>query len=141
MLRRATEDDIPALGRIYIEALQETYRGILPESYLSGLTLAEGEATWARILQKPEQEVLVDQQDGAVAGLVSYKPDGERSGCLNLASLYVDRRSQGRGVGRRLIRTVWERAREMGYEAVSVGVVQDNQIGRASCRERVYVSV
>ena len=126
MLRRATEDDIPALGRIYIEALQETYRGILPESYLSGLTLAEGEATWARILQKPEQEVLVDQQDGAVAGLVSYKPDGERSGCLNLASLYVDRRSQGRGVGRRLIRTVWERAREMGYEAVSVGVVQDN---------------
>ena len=126
MLRRATEDDIPALGRIYIEALQETYKGILPESYLSGLTLAEGEATWARILQKPEQEVLVDQQDGAVAGLVSYKPDGERSGCLNLASLYVDRRSQGRGVGRRLIRTVWERAREMGYEAVSVGVVRDN---------------
>ena len=47
MLRRATEDDIPALGRIYIEALQETYRGILPESYLSGLTLAP--RPWLRL--------------------------------------------------------------------------------------------
>lgn len=130
MLRKATKDDIPALARIYVEALRETYRGILPEDYLASLTLAEGEATWTRILTRPDREVLVDQRDGAVAGLASCQPDEGCSKWLNMASLYVDSRSQGQGVGTSLIRAVWEKARVQGYEGVSVGVVRDNARAR-----------
>lgn len=130
MLRNATKNDIPALGRIYIEALQETYRDILPEDYLSGLTLAEGEATWGRILGRTDREVLVEQRDGRVVGLASCKPDEAHAEWLNLVSLYVDGQSQGQGIGKTLIHAIWKRARALGYEGVSVGVVQDNARAR-----------
>ena len=71
MLRNAVQGDIPALARIYTAALQETYRDILPESYLASLTVVEGEDTWRRILAQPGREVLVEECGGAVCGFCS----------------------------------------------------------------------
>ena len=130
MLRNAVQGDIPALARIYTAALQETYRDILPESYLASLTVVEGEDTWRRILAQPGREVLVEECGGAGCGFASCKPDDAHAGWLMLASLYVDGQSQGRGIGKRLIHAVWDRARAMGFENVSVSVVRDNPRAR-----------
>ena len=58
--------------------------------------------------------------DGRVAGVAGCKPDPEHEGWLNLGSLYVDGACQGRGVGRTLIQTVWDRALAMDCGGVSV---------------------
>lgn len=130
MVRKAAPEDVPQLARIYLQALRDTYRELLPEEYFASLSQEKGEAVWARALAQPGQEVWVADLDGQAAGVTGCKPDPDHQGWLNLSSLYVDGACQGRGVGRTLIHTVWERARAMGCDGVSVCVVRDNPRAR-----------
>lgn len=129
MLRRAVREDVPTLARIYTGALRETYQSILPEDYLQSLTQEAGEAVWQRYLSQPEREVWVEEA-GEIAGFAACKPDASHSGWLELSSLYLDRRHQGRGLGKALIHAIWDRARALGCDGVSVCVVRDNQRAR-----------
>ena len=47
-VRRASPEDVPVLGRIYLQALRDTYNELLPEEYFASLTPEEGEAVWRR---------------------------------------------------------------------------------------------
>ena len=145
-VRRASPEDVPVLGRIYLQALRDTYNELLPEEYFASLTPEEGEAVWRRALERPGQEVWVAELDGRVVGVAGCKPDPDHEDWLNLGSLYVDGACQGRGVGRTLIQTVWDRARAMDCGGVSVCVVRDNPrarglyegLGARFLRECVY---
>ena len=47
-VRRASPEDVPVLGRIYLQALRDTYNELLPEEYFASLTPEEGEAVCGR---------------------------------------------------------------------------------------------
>ena len=117
-VRRASPEDVPVLGRIYLQALRDTYNELLPEEYFASLTPEEGEAVWRRALERPGQEVWVAELDGRVVGVAGCKPDPEHEDWLNLGSLYVDGACQGRGVGRDRKKDVWGRALARGLGVV-----------------------
>lgn len=125
MLRRAMPKDVREIARIYLEAIRDTYRQILPDKYFASQTAEKAEKIWMDFLKKPDAECLVWEQKGVVTAFAGVRCKGER--VMNLSSLYVDRCCRGNGIGKRMIRAVLENAETKSFEGVTISVVLQNK--------------
>ena len=79
-------------------------------------------STLAAVWQDPNvvqgEEVLVAEMDGRIVGCVTVEDRGDE---LELVSIQVPLQLQGRGIGTMLVRSVEERARTEGKQAVTAG--------------------
>ena len=132
-IRLAEPEDMPAVGRLYTDSWQRTYRGLLPDGELDQMTQQGSAQQWRRYLEQGENVLFVLEMDGAVAGFAACRPLPEREGSALLDSLHVSPRAQGMGWGRRLIARAARWAAERGFRELAVYVVQGNE--RA---ERLY---
>ena len=112
-IRRADAADIPVLARLTIAAWRETYAGWMPDAALANLDPADWEARWRAQMDSAVNDdayaaYLALDENGKPAGfgacrrqtspkLLPLGFDGE------LVSLYLLRKIQGQGAGRRLI--------------------------------------
>lgn len=109
-LRRADPDDAEELARVHVECWEETYGGWLPRAYLAARGRRAREAFWRDQLAETGDVPIFVACDagGRICGFASGGP--ERTGTLGthaeLYSLYVLRRAQGRGLGRKLAEEV-----------------------------------
>lgn len=104
-LRTAGIDDAAALARVHVQAWRETYAGILPQAHLDALSVAEHEERWRGWLSIPTTAVHVAERDGEVVGFTSAGPafEGAPAGYeAEIYAIYVLRKAQGEGLGRRL---------------------------------------
>jgi ribosomal protein S18 acetylase RimI-like enzyme len=109
-IRPAEPGDAEALSRLHAAAWRETYAGLLPPDFLSGLDRAGwmSAASWnTRITrQAPWRGVFVVEQDGALVGfsgcrILETGPDGYRG---EIAQIYLLQRAQRQGLGAHLMR-------------------------------------
>jgi len=111
-IREARPEDAPALARIHASVWQSTYRGIMPDAYLDGLTGEQREPYWRQMLapgERPKLCLALAEDDGMVGGFIAAGPPqnlpaggasvyrGEIYAMNILPSL------QGRGFGRRMM--------------------------------------
>jgi len=81
-------------------------------------------AAWRDPNVVQDEEVLVAEMDGRVVGYVTVE---DRGGELELVTIHVPLQLQGRGVGTILVRSVEERARAEGKQAVTAGTSRNAQ--------------
>lgn len=131
-IRRARAGDARGIAEVHVGAGRETYRGIVPDAYLDGLSVDEREAMWRRLDAHAADGhgfafVAVDG-GGRVVGFASGGPrrDGPEEYAGELHAIYLLREAQGRGVGRRLAAAVAGElaARSMG--SMLLWVFRDN---------------
>ena len=112
-LRRGDKADIPILALLHIAAWRESYAGWMPDDVLANLDPADWERRWRTQMSAAEQDpayavFLALDETGEPAGfgvcrsqtsqkLLPLGYDGE------IVSLYLLRRIQGQGTGRRLV--------------------------------------
>lgn len=81
-------------------------------------------------LQLPDfpEHRFIAELDGEVAGWVAVVPYSQRTAYRRVAeeSVYVEARARGRGVGRVLLETLIERARDGGLWTLQAGVFTEN---------------
>ena len=139
-LRRASQADIPEIARLHIAAWRETYTGWMPADVLANLDPAEWEMRWRTQLSDaatdPAHAVfLALDAAGAPAGLASCRRqtsqkllplgyDGE------IVSLYLLRRIQGQGMGRRLVGEMASHLLDHGCQACGFWVFRDSARAR-----------
>jgi N-acetylglutamate synthase-like GNAT family acetyltransferase len=70
------------------------------------------------------EEVLVAEMDGRIVACVTIEDRGRE---LELVNIGVPRALQGRGIGTKLVRSVEERARAAGQQAVTAGTSRNAQ--------------
>lgn len=107
-LRLATREDAPVLSRLKIAAWRETYAGLLPGSLLADLEASpyHDAAYWRQRLADPHRWTYLAMSDETVGFCHFGAYHGPTPGFLGIVdSLYVLRRVQGMGCGRRLLRT------------------------------------
>lgn len=93
-------------GLAHYQAWQETYRGLMPDAYLSAQSPEENIRRAALL----PDTTLVALDGGRVVGFVCYAPQARefvgRPGASEIMALYLLREAQGQGRGRALMEAV-----------------------------------
>lgn len=127
--------DAPGIGRVQVATWQSTYRGLVPDEYLAGLSVAERVRQWAELLADPDgpRFVLIARDRGdECVGFVAAGP--ERSGHpvyrCEVYALYVLPSRQRRGIGRALMRAAASRLAAGDSRSILLWVLAANAPAR-----------
>lgn len=130
VIRQANLGDVYAIGRVHVETWRSTYAGLVPDDYLTSMSVAKKARDWQRTVEDPQQwgRCIVA---ATTVGLVGFANHGETrnpelpySG--EVYALYVEVDWQNRGVGRALLARCFQDLREMGHRAAVVWVLANN---------------
>lgn len=121
--------DAEALARVHVAAWRETYRGLLPDAYLARMSEPGHARRFVRRLVQPGPDdvtlAVADRQ-----GIVGYAEGGPSRrkvlGEAEVATLYLLRSAQGRGLGRQLLRATASTLAAHGARSLVISVLRDN---------------
>src|SRR4051794_7355161 len=134
-IRPAQPDDAAAIARVRVESWRATYRGMIPDAYLDGMTIEASTALWHRVLAAAPNttNTFVAERDGAVrgfsAGLMLAEPKHGLD--AELTAIYVVQEEQRTGLGRQLLGAVTAAQRALGASGLIVWVIAANRKARA----------
>jgi GNAT superfamily N-acetyltransferase len=134
-VRRAVPADAAAIARVRVDAWRSTYRGMIPDAYLDGMSAEASEAHWRRILGAAPGRFSVfvavagDEVVGFASGLMLDPP---KLGCdAELSAIYVRADRKRTGIGRRLTGAVAAAQRNHGATGLLTWVIAGNRPARA----------
>jgi predicted N-acetyltransferase YhbS len=113
VIRRAKPEDAPACGQICYEAFQKISTSHnFPPDFPSP---ERGVQLLTRLFSLPSSYCVVAEADGRIAGSNCLD---ERDAIAGLGPITIDPNAQNRGVGRKLMEAVLDRAREQNFAGV-----------------------
>jgi len=131
-IRRAREDDAPALCEIFNEAVQDHL-----ETFDSDPRSVDDQRVFiAAAQQDPKHPIFVAEVRNWLAGWVALTPYDTRIALDDIGEvyLYVRRSFRSYGVGRQLMRAAQDSAAQLGYRKLIGRILSRNQDGLLLCR-------
>ena len=128
IIRFANPEDLEKIADLYIRNHKTTYRGLLSDHYLDGLTTGYALDKWNRQLHSEKTEIWAAYEGKSFLGFASGMPDSDIGQTWYLDSLHVEKDSRGKGVGKALIQAVARYAAELGFRKMSVCIVCGNEV-------------
>ncbi|MFE7901383.1 GNAT family N-acetyltransferase [Streptomyces sp. NPDC057424] len=135
-VREMTIADCDRVAEIRTRGWQSAYRGLIPQSYLDGLSLEE---------DAERRRTYLSQGDGSVVNLVAEDARGELlgwachgryregevlTGDAELYAIYVHPDQVGRGVGQALLTESLARCTAAGHGRILLWVLKENDRAR-----------
>lgn len=130
MIRRATQEDIPAILRLLEQVLAVHHQG-RPDLFREKGTKYSGPEL-LEMLGQADAPIFVLEESGSVAGYIMckmLKADGaaqEPVTTLYVDDLCVDESARGKGIGRQLMEYARDYAREQGCHNLTLHVWEGN---------------
>lgn len=134
-VRLARPDDAEAIADAHVRGWLTTYRGLVPDSVLDGLSVERRTTFWRDTIEaetstETPARTWVVEEDGQVRGFASTgeirdQPDG-LEGAGEVFAIYLAPEAGGRGLGRALFGHVVDDLRDRGFEPVVVWVFEAN---------------
>jgi ribosomal protein S18 acetylase RimI-like enzyme len=136
-IRPAELSDAEAIGRVHVQAWQETYRGLMPDAYLDAMSADERAKTWRERIPtfaERRQALAVALDDaGDIVGFAGCGPprlkelaaDGE------VYMINIINSGKRRRLGTRLMLAMAEQLEAMGFASVGLWVLVANAPARA----------
>jgi ribosomal protein S18 acetylase RimI-like enzyme len=127
--------DAEALARVHVAAWRETYRGLLSDAFLARMSEPGHARRFRRELAQPgpHDVILAAINPYGVFGYVAGGPSRAGAGVdgeAEIATLYILRAAQGRGVGRRLLTDAVRALAAHGAQSLVISVLADNARAR-----------
>jgi len=125
--------DAEALGQVHVAAWRETYRGLLPDAYLARMSVEAHTRRFARTLLHPgpDDVTLAAADRTGIAGYAQGGPSRRgRPAEAEVATLYLLKDAQNRGVGARLFTGAARALAAGGATSLVVSVLRDNFAAR-----------
>ncbi|MFD5844759.1 GNAT family N-acetyltransferase [Streptomyces chartreusis] len=134
-IRPMTPADCDRVAEIRIGGWRSAYRGLIPQSYLDALDVAQDAERRRGYFSKGDGSVvdLVAVRDGEVVGWACHGPyrDGEvRTEDVELYAIYVDPGRYGAGIGHALLQESVRRCTAAGHPRMLLWVLKDNARAR-----------
>ncbi len=129
IIRRALAEDAHGIAAVHVSAWQDAYRGIVPQSYLDELAVADRERRWVDILERNSSETLVAAEDHII-GFVSHGKSRHESAAEDVGeiyALYVASSHWSMGVGQLLCEAALARLRALSFIEATVCVLAANE--------------
>ena len=135
-VRPATARDAKAIAQIHVSTWQAAYKNLMPEDYLSQMTLEKRLAYWSEAIEYSEPQLLVATEGDNIVGFVGYDRSRDaktRSTVGEIWAIYVLPSHWASGVGLAL----WDGARdglkEEGCTQVTLWVLLANERALRFC--------
>ncbi len=127
LVRQAGPDDAGTIAVIYNQGIEDRVATLETEP-----RTADERRGWLAA-RGPRHPVLVAESGGEVVAWASLNPFNPRPAYDHVAdfSIYIERGRQGRGVGRRLLAALVERAQALGYHKMVLAAFPFNKAGMA----------
>lgn len=134
-IRPMTLSDCERVAAIRIGGWQSAYQGLVPQSYLDALDVAQDAERRRGYLSQADDSVLdlVAETAGQVVGWACHGPyrDGEvRTEDAELYAIYVDPGRYGAGIGQALLQESVRRCTAAGHTRMLLWVLKDNARAR-----------
>jgi ribosomal protein S18 acetylase RimI-like enzyme len=134
-IRPARLADADAIAQVHVRAWRETYRGLIPDSVLAGLSVEGRVRAWSDMIGAGDATpaIFVAEQGGTIVGFASARlmhdpllaTDGE------LTSIYLLDGHKRQGTGRLLFRHLVAWLRERDCTSLGLWVLDTNTGARA----------
>ena len=130
-IRDARPDDLPAIFAIYNEQVLHGTATFDTEPRVAGRDDA-----WLRERDRDRHPLLVAEREGAVVGWAALAPWSSRGAYARRAeaSVYVDARWRGQGLGRQLVTALVDRGRRVGLGVLIGRIAEGNPASVALLR-------
>jgi len=135
-VRVATVADADAVAAVHVRSWQSAYRGLLPDAYLSALSVEQRSEVWTRILEVtdlPRTGAFVLQEGLEVFGFVHVAPtrdDDLPASAAEVTAIYITPSAWGLGGGRQLMDTAEASLKEAGFATAALWVLEANLAAR-----------
>lgn len=119
---------------MHVRSWRIGHRGLYPQDVLDAVSVEEREPVWRDTLAVPSpgRIVLVAERAGSIVGFASGGPARERSNeaTAEVYELFVDPEVLGTGTGHALFRATLNQLERAGFDAVTIWVVEGNELAR-----------
>lgn len=140
-IRPALPADAAAIARVHVESWRTSYRGIVPDEVLEGLSVERRIQQWAEAITQPAwrhtlilvaEESPLGDQPGKIVGFASSGAERESDPVYRgeLYAIYLLESAQRRGVGRALVAASAGHLVDSGLNSMLVWVFRDNPARR-----------
>ena len=130
IIRKATMADAAEIAKVGIVSWKETYRGIVPDSFLDKMDLAQRILEAEKYLNDPNVDLytVVAERDGMIVGYAAGGPNRWTDEVYRgeLYAVYLLREVHKQGIGRQLVQAVAQGLAVRGFANMLVGVLRDN---------------
>ncbi len=135
LIRDATVEDASGIAHVHVSAWLETYRGLMSDEFLDGLSVEQRANRWKQILNNSSDayhRVVVAGKDGDIVGFANYgkEQSGDSDFLGELFAIYVLKKFQGQGIGRELVKRVTQGLLEQEISSMLVWVLMENPYQR-----------
>ncbi len=127
--RRASIDDAEAVARVHCESWRTTYFGLIPDHVIEAWSdLEKRTQGWREIIATRPETLWLADQNGEVVGFadggVAREPNDGFAG--QLFGIYLLKFAQRQGIGRALVRQVFDDLQAKGHSSARVEVLAAN---------------
>ncbi|HEY7976868.1 MAG TPA: GNAT family N-acetyltransferase [Rhizomicrobium sp.] len=133
-IRYARTEDAPGIAHVHSTSWRNTYRGIVPQSYLDDMHPEKTVERWreAAAGKVPGAHLLVAYEKGKIIGFEVYGPAREPSFGYSgeLYAAYFLPEAMGKGLGTEMMKTVVRDLAAQGLNDMIVWVMEANARGR-----------
>lgn len=150
MIRYLTKEDIPQYQRLITKVWQETYPGIINQSFLDNLNKTEQERIEYNnsIFNESKKDTLVLEINNIIVGFISFglSEDNKYPNTGEIFSLYILSIYQHQGYGKMLIQRAIKELINTGLNNMVIGCISNNPsnefykyLGGIKTSERPYL--
>ena len=145
-VRLATPDDASTIADIHVGSWQTTYRGLVPDGFLDGLSVDRRTSGWRETIERQVRELatepsaapgrtwVVEVDDAVVGFAASGEARGESApppaGAGEVLAIYLAPEARGFGYGRVLFAQAVTDLRQRGFDPIVVWVFEANSLAR-----------
>lgn len=129
LIRAAQIQDASGIARVHVDSWLETYKGIVPDSYLSTLSKAKKQEMWERIVSsnKAKQYTFVAEVNGQIVGFVNGGEAREKNHGYDgeLCAIYLLKSHQGKKIGKTMFQRLLESLKKDSMKTMYLWVLRD----------------
>jgi ribosomal protein S18 acetylase RimI-like enzyme len=137
VIRDAVGADVPGIAAVHVQAWRESYAPFLSGEALAGLCVGDRARLWQSTFQTPDPtaRLLVAEQDSRIVGFCRGGAVRSRDGVplgteADIYAIYLLDAVKRQGLGRRLLRGVFDHLAAGGFASVGLWVLRDNAPAR-----------
>ncbi|TKG99165.1 GNAT family N-acetyltransferase [Peribacillus simplex] len=128
-IRKAMEQDVRGIANVHINSWKTTYKGILPDQYLSSMNLEAKKKNWLRNLKMLHNATFVaENANGKIIGFAAGGPEQTNDPHIQgeVYAIYFLQEYQGQGLGRKMIKAVIHELMKMEHQNLIIWALKDN---------------